>query len=129
MRVESTDALSMNLGKFNNTSGTSKEINEIIETGNPALDKKNISHMTEFDKKALPIGEQVLISAIEKANKALAGSARHFEISIHEKTKNIMVRVIDSETDQVVREIPPEKILDLISKLWEMAGLIVDERR
>jgi flagellar protein FlaG len=126
MRVESTDALSMNLNK---SYITPEAANETKDTRSSVLNKKNISQMTEFDKKSLPIGEQILISAIEKANKALSGSNRHFEISIHEKTNNIMVRVIDSETNQVVREIPPEKILDLIANLWELAGLIVDERR
>jgi len=39
-----------------------------------------------------------------------------------------MIKVINSETDEVIREIPPEKILDLIAKLWELAGIIVDEK-
>lgn len=126
MRVESTDALSMNFDKLLNDTGTA---NVTKQTENPMMQSKKISQMTEFDKQVLPIGEKVLISAIEKANKALSGSTRHFEISIHEKTRDIMVKVIDSETKQVVREIPPEKILDLVSRLWELAGLIVDERR
>lgn len=40
-----------------------------------------------------------------------------------------MVKVIDAETEEVIREIPPEKILDLVAMIWEMIGLIVDERR
>jgi len=50
------------------------------------------------------------------------------KFSIHEKTKEIMVRIIDNNTDKVIREIPPEKILDLVAKLWELAGIIVDEK-
>ncbi|HHW32022.1 MAG TPA: flagellar protein FlaG [Clostridiaceae bacterium] len=126
MRVESTDALSMNLDRLVNNSGTANERKQIEDT---MLQNKKISQMTEFDKQNLPIGEKVLISAIEKANKALTGSTRYFERSVHEKTKDIIVKVIDSETDEVVREIPPEKILDLVSRLLELAGLIVDERR
>ena len=40
-----------------------------------------------------------------------------------------MVKVIDIETEEIVREIPSEKILDLVAMIWEMTGLIVDERR
>jgi len=29
----------------------------------------------------------------------------------------------------VIKEYPPEKTLDMIQKLWEMAGLMVDEKR
>jgi flagellar protein FlaG len=51
------------------------------------------------------------------------------EFSIHEKTKEIMVKVINSDTKEVIREIPQEKILDMVAKMWEMAGILVDERR
>ncbi|MBP7073221.1 MAG: flagellar protein FlaG [Clostridiaceae bacterium] len=75
------------------------------------------------------INEYQFIRAVETANKALEGSFTSFEISVHEKTNRIMVKVVDKETKEVIREIPPEKILNLMAKLWEMAGIIVDERR
>ena len=90
---------------------------------------KIISQITEQEMKELPISEKVIIDAIEKANRAISGVNRKFEFSIHEKTKEIMVKVIDSDTNEVIREIPPEKILDMVAKMWEMAGIMVDERR
>ncbi len=69
-----------------------------------------------------------IMQAVKRANKALEGTNRRFEYSIHEQTNTIMIKVIDTETNEVIREIPPEKILDLIAKLWELAGIIVDER-
>ena len=77
----------------------------------------------------VPLGEAQLIKAIERANKALDGAQTTFEFSIHEKTKQIMVKVMDKEDGTVIREIPPEKTLDLVAKLWELAGILVDERR
>lgn len=73
--------------------------------------------------------EKQLIEAIEKTNKAFESTTCTFEYSIHEKTKQIMVKVIDKETKEVIREFPPEKILDMVAKMWEVAGIIVDERR
>lgn len=70
-----------------------------------------------------------LEEAIEKFNKAVAGYDRECKISIHEKTNSIMVKIIDTKTREVVREIPPEKILDLVAKMCELAGIIIDERR
>ena len=32
-------------------------------------------------------------------------------------------------TEEVIKEFPPEKTLDMIAKVWEMAGLMVDEKR
>jgi flagellar protein FlaG len=75
------------------------------------------------------IGEEQLIKAIERANKALQGINTSFEFSIHEETKEIMVKVLNKDTGKVVREIPSERILDLVAKMWEMSGILVDERR
>jgi len=70
-----------------------------------------------------------IIDAIEKANKAIIGAQTQLEFSIHEGTKEIMVKVINTDTKEVVREIPSEKILDMVAKMWELAGIMVDERR
>ncbi|WP_244971301.1 flagellar protein FlaG [Vallitalea guaymasensis] len=75
------------------------------------------------------IEEHEVIEAIEKANKHFKVYDRRLKFSIHEKTKQIMVKVINTEDDSVIREIPSEKILDMVAKLWEMAGIFVDEKR
>lgn len=92
-------------------------------------ENKHYLNLTEAEKKDLPISEKVVIEAIERATRAILGGNRKFEFSIHEKTKQIMIKVINSDTNEIVREIPPEKILDMVATMWEMAGLIVDERR
>ena len=35
----------------------------------------------------------------------------------------------DKDTDEVIKEIPSEKALEMLAKAWELAGIIVDERR
>ena len=87
---------------------------------------------TNFARKPkgeLTIDEQNWVRVIDKANKAISGPNTSFEFSVHEGTKAIMVKVIDKDTKEVIRELPPEKILDMIAKMCEMAGLVVDERR
>lgn len=74
------------------------------------------------------IPEEQLIHAVDKANKSFQPFDRRFEISVHEKTKSIMVKVINSANDEVIREIPPEKVLDMVAYMLEFAGIIVDER-
>ena len=69
------------------------------------------------------------IALIERANKAIDGPNKAFEYSIHKATNQIMVKVIDKDTNEVIREIPSEKILDMVAKMWELNGLFVDERR
>jgi len=73
--------------------------------------------------------EKDVIHAIEEANKHIRTYDRRLEFSIHEKTKQIMVKVINTEDDSVIREIPSEKVLDMVGHMWEVAGLLVDEKR
>jgi len=73
--------------------------------------------------------EKKIINAIEAVNKKMQGNDKEFQFSIHEKTKQIIVKVIDRQSGEVIKEFPPEKILDMIAKMWETAGLFVDEKR
>jgi flagellar protein FlaG len=75
------------------------------------------------------IQEKDVINAIEKANKHIRSFDRRLEFSIHDGTKQIMVKVINTEDDTVVREIPSEKVLDMVAHMWEVAGILVDEKR
>ena len=86
-------------------------------------------HLAELRGRTFSIGEEQLVKAIEKANKALSGKYTTFEFSIHEETKEIMVKVLDKESGELIREIPNEKVLDMVAKLWELSGILIDEKR
>ena len=40
----------------------------------------------------------------------------------------MIVKLIDKETKEVIKEVPPEKILDLVAQIWDLVGILVDER-
>lgn len=52
-----------------------------------------------------------------------------YEFAVDEATQRISIKVIDKETEDVIREIPPEESLAMLAKIWELAGLIMDEKR
>lgn len=87
---------------------------------------QNFRTMDPKKNEPITIGELELIEAIERANNTLRGINTNFQFSIHEDTKAIMVKVINSDTKEIIREIPPEKILDMVAKMWEMAGIFID---
>ncbi|SKC55781.1 flagellar protein FlaG [Maledivibacter halophilus] len=72
--------------------------------------------------------ESLFDKSIEQANKELEASNRKIERYVHKITKAIMFKIIDTDTKEVIKEFPPEKIQDMIAKMWELAGLFVDER-
>ena len=73
--------------------------------------------------------EQHIKSEISKANSKLKNHNTRCEFSYHEETKRVSIKIMDKETEEVIREIPPEKTLEMIEKMWELAGLLIDEKR
>ncbi len=65
--------------------------------------------------------------AVDDLNKKMSNSEAIF--GIHEKTNRVTIKIVDRQTKEVIKELPPEKTLDMIAKVWEMAGIMVDEKR
>ncbi len=68
-----------------------------------------------------------LHKAVEQLNKQMSNSEAIF--GIHDGTNRVTIKIVDKETKEVIKELPPEKTLDMIAKVWEIAGLLVDEKR
>lgn len=51
------------------------------------------------------------------------------EFGYHESTHRMTIKIKDKDTDEVIKEIPSEKALKLLEKAWEIAGILVDERK
>jgi len=72
------------------------------------------------------IPETAISNVIDQANKALEPSSFRLIYNIHEATNNVMVTVVDSKTDEVLREIPPESKLDIVARMLEFSGILFD---
>lgn len=79
-----------------------------------------------FNKEQQATNEQIK-KAVEKLNKNMSHSEAVF--GIHEETNRVTIKIIDKDTKEVIKELPPEKTLDMIAKAWELAGILVDEKR
>lgn len=51
------------------------------------------------------------------------------EFGYNEPTNRITIKIKDKETDEVIKEIPSEKALEMLARAWELAGILVDEKR
>ena len=71
---------------------------------------------------------QRLERAVTELNRSLSPYQRHMSIGHHEAANRTMVTVYNTETNEVIREIPPERVLDAHASLLEMAGLLMDRR-
>lgn len=124
-----------------NTSSTAGQqqvqVASLPPVGGKGSSKNNNQSGQQQDRGAVQTDQEVapdkIKAAVDDLNKTVkqASPLHHTQLSFkyHEDTNRISITVTDSDTDEVIREIPPEKTLDMLAKAWEMAGLLVDERR
>ena len=73
--------------------------------------------------------EKLVRAAVDKANKQMIAREVSIQFEAHDVMNEMIVRIIDKSTKEVIREIPSKKILDMVANMLEMAGLLVDEKR
>ncbi len=95
-------------------------------------DASNQNSQEQKMNEGVPIQEvprEKVESALRDINSKIRQTHTECQFSYHEETKRIAIKVMDQETGEVIREIPPEKTLDMIAKSLELAGILVDEKR
>lgn len=111
------------------------EVIETLQTSNDIAEETMAMNTketgTEDDRQNAAAGQQAEESKIKKAIEEINKKANNSEavFGIHSETNRVMIKIVDKQTKKVIKEFPPEKTLDMISKVWEMAGLMVDEKR
>lgn len=133
MKIQSTPV--SNVSPSSNTVSANKSVIESVPAkqagSNPDAEFiRNGKQLqtAELQGVKMTVGEEQLIKAIDRAIKALEGPSTTFEMKVHEQTKAVTVKVFNKDTGELIREIPPEKTLDLVAKMMEFAGILVDEK-
>ncbi len=93
-------------------------------------ESNNQSEQQQNQAKEGQLSEEFIKTTVKDTNSRLkAANNTKCEFKYHEETKRISITIRDKNTDEVIKEIPPEKSLELVAKMWELAGILVDERR
>ena len=109
-----------------------RQIDSIVQTpkvnlqstqSNKTAEQSNNSLLDEEIFKKMDFSE-----IVEEASKALEIVNTELSFKIHEGTGRPVIQLIEAGTDRVVREIPPEKMLDIVAGIWDWAGIIVDRK-
>jgi flagellar protein FlaG len=101
-------------------------------TSQPKLITTDIS--IQEDKKKIDTKDKIddgreIKKAVAKLNKFLEGDNAHAVYEMHDKFKNdLMIKIIDDKTKEVLMEVPPKKILDMVAKLCELVGVVFDKK-
>ena len=120
---EGTDAAAQEVGA--QLDATTAGVSSVRQKGDEA-DSAGQQAQQQGQNAQQPSKEQMK-DAVSQMNKKMENSEAIF--GIHEETNRVTIKIVDKDTKKVIKELPPEKTLDMIAKVWEMAGLLVDERR
>ena len=127
---------SVNMAKQNTTVTETKEVG--VQNNNRQPDKgsqqsKDSANTAADDnskkvEQDIQLNEKALKQRISEINSKLNNNTVA-EFGYHDETNRVTIKIVDKDTKETIKEIPPEKTLDLIAKAWELAGILVDEKR
>lgn len=103
--------------------GTDKVIGDTMETKRvvPTERLENIP--------SKEISRQGLQKSIEGLNKLMQSSNTHLSFVLHDRLNEYYVQIVDDQTEEVIREVPSKKVLDMVAEMKSMIGLLIDEKR
>lgn len=110
-----------------NAAASDDLMKKTIQIDTKETDKKGKDGNRDDSQAQQTISENSQIrKAVDEINKKAHNSEAVF--GIHEATNRVTIKIVDKDTKKVLKEYPPEKTLDMIAKVWEMAGLLVDKK-
>ena len=125
MRVAYTSSSDMSVQQSKiSTSSHSSDISKPSLKENHLIKQTN-QEIPTFDAKEK---EAKVDKAIQSLNELLEINQKSSKFIKHEGLDKYFVRLVDSETEEVIKEIPPEKLLNAFYEMQKLLGMIVDEK-
>jgi len=121
MRVDSVESLSNRQIHNNNNNNQRTRVNR---NDNSDLKPESLREKQEYSEQEL---EDEVRESVKDVNEIVDKVKEGLSFQIHEDTEKMMVKVVDLNTDEVIKELPPEEMLDLQARIHEMVGILIDE--
>lgn len=90
-------------------------------TTNSSADKQ----VTKNDK---VISSDEVKTVASKLNDFIEPAQTSLEFKFHEELNEYYITIVNPLTNEVVKEIPPKKMLDMYASMVEFMGILVDEK-
>lgn len=122
MDVNNIGQNSINLNSYN--SNTSEYTQASTEVAIPQVQKVETQSSEINNTKNQEYSKKDLDNALKKLNNFLKDEHTHAEYSYHKEMKTMMIKIVDENTKEVILEIPPKKILDMVASMIRQVGLL-----
>lgn len=129
MDVKSVTNATNIIRSYNNVDGNqsqyldSNTVNNSISVNQAKESQKNTNDNNE-NLKDKTYEKKDLDKAVNKLNKFLEDENTHAEYSYHKDLGTLMIKIVDKDTDKIILELPPEKILNMVASMCKQVGLL-----
>ena len=112
------------------TAPQTQQVKQDVQPTQPTVEESFVTSEKNIAKSLDEVEQenQKIRSAVAEMSKKMTSNTEAV-FGIHEATNTVTIKIVDKDTKKVIKEIPPEKTLDMIAKVWELAGIMVDEKR
>lgn len=69
--------------------------------------------------------EEAVHKAVSDINKAIQNFSQGLQFSVDKDTQRVVVKIVDQQTNQVIKQIPTEEALEISKSLSKLQGLLV----
>lgn len=114
---ETNNSAETNTSDVNNETAISVKING-HETANSQKNKSDENNILSEEL-------DVLTKTINKFMESLTADLR---FTVHDRTHRLIVQMVDTKSNTVIKEFPPKKFLDMIANITDCVGAILDKK-
>ena len=79
------------------------------------------------DEKAQPLDREQLEQMAQQLQDFMGEMNRSLQFKVDEDSGRDVIKVLDKESGEVIKQYPSEEVLSLVSKLSESAGILIDQ--
>jgi flagellar protein FlaG len=113
---------------FNSNMDALGAINKTASAHKTAAGQIALVTMSEpkmVSKEATQVEKDELVGAVKKLNEHVAPALQTIEFSLDQESKRMIVKVVDTETQKVLRQIPNEEVMAMSKTLDKLQGLVI----
>ncbi len=98
-------------------------------SGQTATPEQNTHAPTKPESKPQDLSRQNLKDLTDTLNAAAKSMNRRVSFSFNEKISRVVMKVINTRNNEVIREIPSREMVRVYEHIHELLGMFVDESR
>lgn len=108
--------------------GAIKDLGSIRSKGTLAEVKTLVADTPSSEESNVQPNKKEMEAAVDNLNKVIADSLQSIQFSMDEELGKVVIKVMDTETKQVLRQIPNQEVINISKNLARLQGLVISDK-